>query len=199
MRRLILTVIALAFCLPAQAETLIFKTYIRGEQFNIENDIVERKKELGYLVMDVDLSDTNNVIINEAYHLHCEKKGREKTQYTTVLNIDEMELALLDYKRNTKKMVLRIFDDLTGTYQNVYGTAKIRKLGKTTDLRRYIATSLKGHCVWREQGFRTGSGYFVLRLDTRATMLANDQSQNIQTIIEGYEQLYYVKYGYELE
>lgn len=182
MKYLIVLILALAFCLPTNAELLVFQTGTGGQQLDVENKIVEKKGERGYLVIDADLSNPNSVTVNEAYYLHYEKKAGNKIQYTTILNPDNMEIILVNYSRY-KKMVLRWFDDPTGTYTVVFGTATLKDIG---GLWRYTATSIGGCSVWREQDFRTGFAVVRVRLDIKATKLANLSSQTAVSIIEEY-------------
>jgi hypothetical protein len=191
MKRFIAIMITLAFCLPAQAEILIFKTATTGQQFDIENKLLERKKEGGYFVIDADLSNPDSVSVNEAYHLHYETRAGNKIQYTTILG--DVEVILIDAGKG-KKMVLRYFDEPTGTYMVVYGTATLKDIGS---LRRYVAGSLSGHDVWRQQDFRTGSGSIRLRLDINASRTANTTpGKTAMQIIDEYEQTLETTKGY---
>jgi hypothetical protein len=183
--------VAIAFCLPAQAEILIFQTTTSGQQFGVENRIVEKKSERGYFVIDADLSNPDSIIINEAYHLHYELKAKAKTQYTTILDRENIELILVDNGKS-KTTVLRWFDDPTGTYTVVYGTATLKDIG---GLQRYAASSSSGNIVWREQDFRTGSGSIKLKLDINATKTANLQDKSAIQVIDEYEQMLIAK-GY---
>jgi len=194
MKRLIVVMVALAFCLPARAEILIFCTSTSGQQLNVESKIVESKSERGYLVINADLADTDSVTVSEAYHLHYEKKDGGKIQYTTILSTEDVELILVNYG-SKKKMVLRWFDDYTGTYTAVYGTAAMKDIG---GLQRYAASSVSGYSVWKQQDFRTGSGKITLRLDIRATKLANTAGSTVENIVEGYSQMLETK-GYSSE
>ena len=82
MRYMIAIIVALAFCLPARAEILVFKTSTSGQQFDVANKIVEKKKESGYLVIDADLANPDSVVVNTVYYLHYETKaGRENPVY----------------------------------------------------------------------------------------------------------------------
>jgi len=185
MKHIIVLILALAaFCLPTYAEVLVFLTTTAGQQLDVGNKIVERKSERGYLVIDADMSNPNSVTINEAYHLHYEKKAANKIQYTTILSVDNMEIILVDHLRS-KKMVLRWFDDPTGSYTVVYGTATSKDIG---GLWRYIATSNSGSSVWREQDFRTGAGTIRVRLNIPATRAANLTGQTAESVIEAYSQ-----------
>ena len=192
MRYLIAIMVTFTFCLPAQADILIFKTAISGQQFDVANNIVEKKKEGGYLVINADLSNQSNVTVSEVQHLHYETKTGRKIQYTTIPG--DVELILVDSGKG-KKMILRFFDETTGTYMVVYGNASLKDVG---GLQRYVAGSLSGNSVWRQQDYRTGSGNISFRLDSKATQLANTQSNTVIQIIEGYSQTLTVK-GYSAE
>ncbi len=85
MMRLTAIIVALAFCLPAQAEILIFQTSTSGQQLQIADKVVEKKSEKGYLVINTDLANPDNVTVSEAQFLHYEKMGSDKIQYTTIL------------------------------------------------------------------------------------------------------------------
>jgi hypothetical protein len=185
MKTLFILALLVAFCLPASAELLVFQTITTGQQFDVENKIVEKKKERGYLVINADLSNTSSVIVSEAYHLHYEKKAGVKIQYTTILNAADVELILVDFGKN-KKMVLRWFDDPTGTYTVVQGTTAIKDIG---GLQRYAPGSLSGHAVWREVDFRTGSATVKFKFDLKTSQLANTQDKSATDIIDEYEQL----------
>ena len=184
MRHLIVIIVAFAFCLSAQAETLIFQTTTGGQQFKVADKIVEKKSERGYLVINADLANPDSVTVNEAQYLHYEKRGSDKIQYTTLLNSNNVELILVDIGKG-KKMVLRWFDDPTGTYTVVYGTAALKDIG---GLQRYVSSSLSGNSVWREIDYRTGSGSIKLKLDAKATVAANTQGMTVEEIINSYEQ-----------
>jgi hypothetical protein len=194
MKYTIVLTLAIAFCLPAYADVLVFQTSTSGQQLDVENKIVEKKSERGYLVINADLSNPNSVSVNEAYHLHYEKKAGNNIQYTTILDPGNMEIILVNYSRS-KKMTLRWFDDPTGTYTAVFGTAALKDIGGFS---RYISSSLSGNIVWREQDFRTGSGTIRVRLDISATKLANSTSQTAVSIIEGYS-LALASKGYNAE
>jgi hypothetical protein len=185
---------SIAFCLPAQAEILIFKTTISGQQFDVENNITEKKSECGYLVIDAELANPDSIIINEAYHLHYEMKMKVKIQYTTILDPENMELILVNNGKS-KTMVLRWFDDPTGTYTVVYGTATVKDIG---DIKQYTASSSSGSIVWREQDFRTGSGSIKLKLDIKATQIANLQNKPATQVIDEYEEMLIAK-GYTID
>ena len=193
MKNLIVLTLAIAFCLPVHAETLVFQTSTSGQQLNIETKVVEKISELGYLIIDADLSDPNNVVVNEAYHLHYKKIGNSGIQYTTILSPDNMEIILVNYSRY-KKMTIRWFDDPTGTYTVVIGTATLKDLGG--GLWRYAAVSPTGSSVWREQDFRTGSGSIRLSLNTKATSL--NQGKSAPDITAEYENMLTLK-GYNPE
>jgi hypothetical protein len=195
MKTLFILALLVAFCLPASAELLVFQTITTGQQFDVENKIVEKKNERGYLVINADLSNTSSVIVSEAYHLHYEKKAGVKIQYTTILNAADVELILVDFGKN-KKMVLRWFDDPTGTYTVVQGTAAIKDIG---GLLRYAPGSGSGCSVWREQDYRTGSGNVKFKLDLTATKLANAQARTVEQIIDEYEQILEQTKGYTSE
>jgi hypothetical protein len=196
MKRLTVIMVILAFCLPARAEILIFQTSTKGRQLDVASKIVEKKSERGYLVIDVDLSNTDSVTINEALYLHYETKAGSKIQYTTILNTDNVELILVNYGKN-KAMVVRWFDDDTGTYTVVYGTATMKTIG--TGLQRYTASTLSGNSVWRQVDYRTGSGTVKLKLDSKATNLANNTpGTTVETVIEAYSLILQTK-GYSSE
>jgi hypothetical protein len=190
MRYLVSIIVALSFCVPVRAEILIFKTSTGGQQFDVANNIVEKKKESGYLVINADLSNPNNVTVSETQYLHYETKTGRKIQYTTLPS--EAELILVDYGKG-KKMVLRFFDDTTGTYMVLYGNASLKDIG---GLSRYIAIGLSGNNVWRQQDYMTGSGGIRMILDFKATQLANIQSKTVTQLIENYEQILEQTKGY---
>jgi hypothetical protein len=193
MRYLVSIMVAFAFCVPVRAEILIFKTAIGGQQFDVANKVVEQKKECGYLVINADLSNPNSVTISETQYLHYETKAGRKIQYTTLPS--DAELILVDYGKG-KKMVLRFFDDTTGTYMVLYGNASLKDIG---GLSRYIARSLSGNNVWRQQDYMTGSGSTRMSLDFKATQLANIQSKTVTQLIESYEQILEQTKGYAPE
>ncbi len=195
MRYLITAALALAFCLPAQADILILRTKTGGRQFDSGEEILLKKKEYGYLVIDGDLADPYNVTLNEVYHLHYEKTAEGKTQYTTILDTDEVELIMIDYGAK-KKMVLRYFDDVAGTYQVVFGNAASKDIG---GIQRYVAGGLKGQVVWKLQDFITGSGNVRLKLDIKATKQANEENKTAFQVINEYEQMLEQTKGYTTE
>jgi hypothetical protein len=90
-------------------------------------------------------------------------------------------------------MVIRWFDDPTGTYTVVCGTATLKDIG---GLLRYTAVSVSGNSVWRELDFRTGSGGIRLRLDIKATRL--NQGKSAADITAEYENMLTAK-GYSPE
>jgi hypothetical protein len=192
MRYLIAIIVTLAFCLPARAEILIFKTATNGQQLDVASKVVEKKKESGYLVINADLSNTNSITVNEAQYLHYETKTGIKMQYTTIPS--DVEIIIVDYGKG-KKMVLRCFDATTGTYIAINGNASLKDIG---GIQRYAAGSLKGNCVWRQVDFRTGSGSTRLALDIKATKAANTGGKTIENIIEEYSQALIAK-GYSAE
>jgi hypothetical protein len=167
MKYAVILTLVIAFYLPVYAETLIFKTSTSGQQLNVENKTDEKINERGYLIIDADMSNPDSIVVNEAYHLHYTKKTQSGIQYTTILNPDNMEIILADSGKS-KNMFIRWFDNPTGTYTVVKGTAKLKDLG---GLLRYTALSAAGNSVWREIDFRTGSGSLKLRLDIKATIL----------------------------
>jgi hypothetical protein len=101
---------------------------------------------------------------------------------------------MVDYGKS-KKMVLRCFDDTTGTYMVVNGSASLKDIG---GIQRYIAGSLKGSSVWRQVDFRTGSGDTKLAIDIRTTKTANTQQKTVSNVIEEYSQMLAAK-GYSAE
>jgi hypothetical protein len=193
MKKLTIFALALAFCLPAQAELLVFKTSTIGQQFEITRNLIERKNERGYLVIDADLSNPDSIIVNDVYHLHYENKAGIKSQYTT--HVENMEILLIA-SGASKKMLLRYFDESIRIYQIVYGTASVKDIGSGT--LRTLASSLTGHAVWREPDYITGSGSFKLRLDTKATRNANIAGKTITQVIDEYTQMLVLK-GYSNE
>jgi hypothetical protein len=192
MRYLLAIIVTLALCLPAQAEILIFKTATNGQQLDVATKIVEKKKESGYLVINADLSNPSSVTVTETQFMHYETKTGRKVQYTTIPSA--VELILVDSGKG-KKMLLRFFDDTTGTYIVVYGNASLKDIG---GIQRYVTGSLSGSSVWRQEDFRTGSGSTRLSMDLKATQTANIQHKSIQNVIEEYSQALAVK-GYSPE
>jgi hypothetical protein len=190
MRYLISIMVAFAFCVPVRAEILIFKTSTGGQQFDVANKVVEQKKESGYLVINADLSNPNSVTVSETQFLHYETKTGRKIQYTTLPS--GAELILVDYNKS-KKMILRLFDDTTGTYMVLNGNASLKDIG---GLSRFIATGLSGNDVWQQQDYMTGSGSIRMTLDLKATKSANIQSKTVTQLIESYEQLLEQTKGY---
>jgi hypothetical protein len=184
--------VTLAFCLPAQAEILVFKTTTTGQQLNLETNVVEKKKENGYLIINADLSNPNNITVGEAQFLHYETEAGKKVQNTAIPS--NVQIFLVDNGK-TKKMLLRCFDEVTGTYIVVNGTASLRNIG---EIQRYISGSLSGSSVWRQVDYFTGSGSITLALDLKATQLANTQSSSVTQIIENYSILEQTK-GYTTE
>ncbi len=190
MRYLISIMVAFAFCVPARAEILIFKTHIGGHQFDVANNVVEMKKESGYLAIDANLSNPNSITISETQFLHYETKTGRKIQYTTLPS--DAELILVDYGRG-KKMVLRFFDDTTGTYMVLSGNASLKDIG---GLSRFTAIGLSGNDVWQQQDYMTGSGSIRMTLDLKATRLSNIQSTTVTQLIENYGQILEQTKGY---
>ena len=90
-------------------------------------------------------------------------------------------------------MVLRYFDEETGTYQVVFGTAKLKDIG---GIQRYIANGLKGNTVWKLQDYITGSGNLRLKLDITATRTANEEHKSAIQVISEYEQMLEQTKGY---
>ena len=161
MRYMIAIIVALAFCLPAHAELLVFKTSTSGQQFDVTNKVVENKKESGYLVINANLANPDSIVVNTVYFLHYETKAnKQKIQYTTIPG--DVELILVTDSKGKKKMILRSFDETTGTYMVVYGDAKLKDIGG--GIQRYVG-NLGGSGVWIEPDFRTGSGSIKLSLD----------------------------------
>jgi hypothetical protein len=183
MKNLIVISLALAFCLPVNAEILVFKTKNSGQQLNTQTQIVEKKSEQGYLVLDVDMANQANIVINEAYHLTYGTTAGVKTQATIILDPLNVELILAANDGKDTQMILRWFDDPTGTYTVVFGKAKNTDIG---GLFRSIASSAKGGSVWRLLDFMTGQDSISLKLDTTDTRSANTQSK---TAIDTMEEL----------
>ena len=192
MKYVIVLTLMVALSLPVQAETLVFKTVISGQQLNVENKVGEKIKERGYLIIDADMSDSDSIVVNAAYFLHYVKQGTSKTQYTTILNPDNIDIILAESGKG-KVMLIRWFDDPTGTYTVVSGSAKLKDIG---GFLRYVASSVKGNSVWREIDFRTGSGGLKLRLDIKATVL--QQGNPAANIAAEYENMLQAK-GYNPE
>jgi hypothetical protein len=192
MRYLITIIVALAFCLPAQADILVLKTATGGQQLDIATKAIEKKKEGGYFVINADLSNADNITVSEVQYLHYETKEGIKTQNTTIPS--DVEIIMVNYGKG-KKMILRCFDGLTGTYIAVSGSASLKDIG---GIQRYIAGSLKGSSVWRQVDFRTGSGATKLAIDIRATKAANTQQKTVSDVIEEYSQMLAAK-GYSAE
>ena len=190
MRYLISIMVAFAFCVPVRAEILIFKTHIGGHQFDVANNVVEVKKESGYLVINADLSNPNSVTISETQFLHYETKTGRKIQYTTLPS--DAELILVDHGKG-KKMILRFFDDTTGTYMVLSGNASLKDIG---GLSRFTAIGLSGNDVWQQQDYMTGSGSIRMTLDLKATRLSNIQSTTVTQLIENYGQILEQTKGY---
>ncbi|MBN2019430.1 MAG: hypothetical protein JW749_04325 [Sedimentisphaerales bacterium] len=183
MKHVTLILLALAFCLPAQAEILVFKTTTSGQQFDVGNNLISSKKEGGYLVINADLSNPDNIVVSEAQHLHYEKWAGNPTQNTTLVN--DVEILLIDTNKG-KQMLLRCFDDTTRRYMVSYGKASLKDIG---NIQRYIAGSLKGNDVWKLLDFKTGSANIKLRLDLKATKNANIEGKTVSEIIGEYEEL----------
>ncbi len=192
MKYSVILTLAIAFHIPVYAETLIFQTATSGQQLNVENKVGEKIKERGYFIIDADMSNSDSIVVNAAYFLHYTKQGTSKIQYTTILNPDNIEIILADSGKS-KIMLIRWFDDPTGTYTVVSGTANLKDIG---GLLRYVALSVKGSSVWREIDFRTGSGGLKLRLDIKATIL--HQGISASAIIAEYENMLTAK-GYNPE
>lgn len=190
MRYIVSIIVAFAFCVPVRAEILIFKASISGQQFDVANNIVEKKKESGYLVINADLSHTNSVTVSETQYLHYETKAGRKIQYTTLPS--DAELILVDHGKG-KNMIMRFFDDTTGTYMVLYGNASLKNIG---GLSRYVAIGFNGNDVWRQQDYMTGSGIVRMTLDLKATKLANIQSKTVTQLIESYGQILEQTKGY---
>jgi hypothetical protein len=138
------------------------------------------------------MSNSDSIVVSAAYFLHYTKQGTSKTQYTTILNPDNMGIILADSGKS-KVMLIRWFDDPTGTYTVVSGKAKLKDIG---GFLRYVVLSAKGNSVWREIDFRTGSGGLKLRLDIKATVL--QQGNPAADIAAEYENMLKAK-GYNLE
>jgi hypothetical protein len=183
MKNLIILSLALAFCLPVHAELLVFKTKNSGQQLSTQTQIAEKKSEQGYLVLDVDMANPADIFINEAYHLTYGKTAGVKTQATIILDPLNVELIIASNNGKNAQMILRWFDDPTGTYTVVFGNAKNTDIG---GLSRNIASSAKGNCVWRLQDFMTGYGNITLKLDATNTRSANNQGK---TAIDALEEL----------
>ena len=181
MRYLIATIVTMALCLPTQAEILIFKTATVGQQLDVSNKVVEKKKESGYLVINADLSNTNNITVSEAQYLIYGINAGMKAQNTTMPS--DVQIIMVDSGKG-KKMILRCFDATTGTYIVVNGNASSKDIG--SGIPRYVAGSLSGDSVWQQADFRTGYGSFKLALDLKATMTANAQSKTVVSVIGEY-------------
>jgi hypothetical protein len=192
MKYVVVLTLMVVLCLPVHAETLIFKTATSGQQLNVENKVGEKIRERGYLIIDADMSNSDSIVVSAAYFLHYTKQGTSKTQYTTILNPDNMGIILADSGKS-KVMLIRWFDDPTGTYTVVSGKAKLKDIG---GFLRYVVLSAKGNSVWREIDFRTGSGGLKLRLDIKATVL--QQGNPAADIAAEYENMLKAK-GYNLE
>lgn len=193
MRYMIAIIVALAFCLPAHAELLVFKTSTSGQQLDVTNKVVETKKESGYLVIDAALANPDSIVVNTVYYLHYETKSGRKIQYTTIPG--DVELVVVTDSKGKKKMILRSFDGDTGAYMVVYGSVSLKDIG---GISRYVG-NLSGNGVWIEPDFRTGSGSIKINLDIKATKLANTTpGKTITQIIEGYSQTLITK-GYSAE
>jgi hypothetical protein len=192
MKYTITIIVILAFCLPAHADILVFKTATTGQQLDVANKIVEKKKEGGYLVINANLSNTNSITVSEAQYLHFETKAGMKVQYTTIPS--DVDIIMVDYGKG-KKMILRCFDISTGTYIVINGNALLKDIG---GILRYAAANLSGSSVWQQLDFRTGSGTTKLLLDTMATKTANLENKTVESMIDGFSQSLTAK-GYNAE
>ena len=192
MRNLVVLTVTLAFCLPVNAELLVFKTITTGQQLNTQTQVVEKKNEQGFLVLNVDMANPAGIIVNEAYHLTYATKSKVKIQATTILNPQNVELILAPNNGKNAKMILRWFDDPTGTYAVVSGTVKKTDIG---GLYRSIALSASGNIVWRLQDYMTGYGSISLKLDTADTKASNTKGMTAIDTVETLSQ-YLVSKGY---
>ena len=181
MKNLIVLVTALTFCLPVNAVVLVFQTTNRGQQLDISTQKVEKKSDRGYLVLDVDMSNSASVIVNEAYFLTYVSKAGVKTQSTIILDPQNVEMILAANNGKSVKMILRWFDDPTGTYTVVSGTAKNTDIG---GIKQLIATSASGSSVWRLQDYMTGYASITLKLNTTNTRPANTQGKAAIDVLE---------------
>jgi hypothetical protein len=180
MKTVIVLSVALAFCLPANAVVLVFRTATSGQQLNISTQVIGKKSDHGYLVLDVDMSIPASAVVNEAYYLTYESNNGIKTQSTIILDPLNVELIMAS-NNNKMKMILRWFDDPTGTYTVVSGNAKNTDIG---GIKETVATSAKGDSVWRLQDFMTGYGSISLKLDKNETKSANTQSKTAIDTVE---------------
>lgn len=181
MKKLIVLVIMSALCLPANAEVLVFQTTTSGQQLNIPNQVVTKKSDHGYLVLDVDMSNLASIIVNEAYHLTYVSKAGVKTQATIILDPQNVEMILATNNGSSTKMILRWFDNPTGTYTVASGSAKSTDIG---GVKQTIATSASGSSVWRLLDYMTGYSSMTLRLDAKDTKSANSLSKTALDVLE---------------
>jgi hypothetical protein len=186
MKNLGVLVMVFALCLPAGAEVLVFQTSTSGQQLDIPNQVVSKKSDRGYLVLDVDMSNLASIIVNEAYHLTYGKTAGAKTQSTIILDPQNVEMILAANNGSSVKMVLRWFDNPTGTYTVVSGSAKSTDIG---GIQQTIAKSATGSSVWRLLDYMTGSSSISLKLDATDTKLANTQNQMALDVLESLSQL----------
>jgi hypothetical protein len=190
MRYLVAFIVILALCLPARAEILIFKTVTSGQQLDVASKVIEKKSEGGYIVVDVDLSNTASIDVNEVKYLHYETKAGRKLQHTSIPS--DLQIIMVDSAKG-KKMILRCFDGISGSYVVVNGNAILKDVG---GILRYTAGSLSGSSVWQQADFITGSGSTKLALDLKATQTANIQRKNVIEVIQAYEQTLEQTKGY---
>ena len=185
----------LSLALSANADILVFKTSTSGQQLDVENKVLSKKSEHGYLVINADLSNPDSALVNEADYLHYEKKGTAKSQFTQLLDTNDVEIIIVNFSKTSKKMVLRWFDQSTGSYSVVYGTATSKDIG---GIIRYTPVSLLGNSVWRQVDFRTGSGSVKLTMDKLSTKNANLQGTSVQDVVSSFEQILQTQ-GYSAE
>jgi len=189
MKFLAMSLIVLIFCLPTYAEILVYKTRASGTNTDFEDRTVQKEKISGYLVMEVDLADTDITVI-DAHEVCYGKFDGRKEQWLE--DMSNMEFKLVDIG-NKKQVVMKIFDDIGGAYKIGCGKSKATEIGAGE--KKSVAKNLKGHCIWYLENEDAGSGTYKCKLDTKTTTGANLSAESASNLVISYSTMLAIK-GY---
>lgn len=190
MKKLVISLIVLTFCLPSYGEILVYKTTTNGFEFDLESETSARDRYNSYLVLDADLTEVD-IPVNDAQEVCYAKNGKYKQQWLGDVNGLELIPVMDD---SGKMVILKVFNNNDEDYALAYGKADRRDIGAGKI--PLVANRLKGHRVWHLDGETAGSAQYRLTLDTRATKNANKEGKTASEIVADYQLMLNEKQGY---
>lgn len=190
MKKLVILLIAVVFCLPTYGEILVYKTTTNSFEFDLESETAARDRYNSYLVLDVDLTEVD-MPVDDAQEVCYAKNGKCKQQWLGDVNGLELIPVMDDSER---MVILKVFNNNDEDYALAYGKADRRDIGASKI--PLVANRLKGHRVWHLEDETAGSGQYRLTLDTRATKNANKEGKTASEIVADYQLMLNEKQGY---